>query len=199
MQVPLLSLILFSLAMAITPGPNNIMVTASGSQFGFRRTIPHIAGIAAGMLLVLTACAFGLEKVFLHWPRLRTAMQIASILYIAYLAYRIAGIDADSLNPATKKTRPLRAYESAVFQIINPKAFAIATTLISTFSLPGGDYPGSIAVIGSVMLGVCIPAVSFWALFGTYMKSWLKTPWLLRTFNVTMAILSLGSVLYGLL
>jgi threonine/homoserine/homoserine lactone efflux protein len=199
MQISLLSLTLFSFSMAITPGPNNIMVTASGSQFGFRRTLPHILGITAGMLLILTACAFGLETFFVRWPILRTVLRYASILYITYLAYKIATSDANNLNQSIKKTRPLRAYESALFQIINPKAFAIVTTLISTFSLPGEDYLHSILIIGCVMATVCIPAVSSWAVFGTYMKSWLKTPWLLRTFNITMAVLTLGSVLYGIL
>lgn len=198
MQVQLSSLILFSLSMAITPGPNNIMLTASGSQFGFRRTLPHILGIPAGMILILAACAFGLEKIFLHWPVLRTALQYISITYITYLAYRIATADSNSLSQTPTKTRPLKAYESAIFQIINPKAFAIVTSLISTFSLPGADYLNSILIIGCVMIGACIPAVSLWTLFGSYMKSWLKTPWLSRTFNICMAILTLGSVLYGM-
>jgi threonine/homoserine/homoserine lactone efflux protein len=198
MQLQLSSLILFSLSMAITPGPNNIMLTASGSQFGFRRTLPHILGIPAGMLIILAGCAFGLEKIFMHWPVLRTALQYISITYIAYLSYRIAISDPKNLDQATTKTRPLKAYESAIFQIINPKAFAIVTSLISTFSLPGTDYLLSILIIGCVMIGACIPAVSIWTLFGSYMKSWLKTPWLSRTFNVCMAMLTLGSVLYGM-
>lgn len=199
MRMQLVSLVLFSFTMAITPGPNNIMVAASGSQFGFRRTIPHILGITLGMVSVLAACAFGLEKAFSHWPVMRKALQIASLAYIAYLAFKIATADVGGLNQAPGKSRPLKAYESAVFQIINPKALAIATTLISAFSLPGADYPGSIVIIGAVTVAVCVPSVSCWTLFGSYMKSWLKTPWLARAFNIGMGALTLGSVLYGML
>jgi threonine/homoserine/homoserine lactone efflux protein len=151
------------------------------------------------MIFVLGACAFGLEAIFLRWPMVRTVLQFLSLTYIAYLSYRIATANTNSLDPGSNKSKPLKAYESALFQIINPKAFAIVTSLISTFSLPGADYLGSVFFIGIVMVGVCIPAVAFWTLFGTLIKSWLRRPWLLRTFNVSMAILSLGSVLWGML
>jgi threonine/homoserine/homoserine lactone efflux protein len=199
MQIPLIPLMLFSLTMAITPGPNNIMLTASGSQFGFRRTVPHILGINLGLLLILAACAFGLERVFLRWPVIRLVLQGLSLGYIGYLSYRIATSRDHYLEPDLKRSRPLRFYEAALFQIVNPKAFAIVTSLIATFSLPGADYPRSILIITGIMICACIPCVSLWTLFGAYMKSWLKAPGIMRAFNICMGLLTFGSVLYGMI
>lgn len=186
---------LFALSMCITPGPNNMMLTASGANFGFRRTIPHILGIELGLLLMIGLSGVGLGILFTNFPFLRHILKTASISYLLYLSFRIAiSQKSDSSNP--KKSQPLTLFQAAVFQIINPKVLIMATTSISTFSAAGTNYTFSVILIITVFALVCIPAVSLWAGFGTMIGKRLKSTASQRIFNIVMGSLTAGSVLF---
>lgn len=192
MENLIVPLSLFALSMCITPGPNNIMLTASGANFGFRRTIPHILGVEIGLLLMFVLSGLGLGLLFENYPFLQQIVKYCSISYLFYLSVRIAF--AKRGNDKKESTRPLRIYQAALFQLINPKVLLMAITAMSTFSLSGGDYYKSVGTIIIVFGLVCMPAVSVWAGFGTIIGRVLKGEKTLRVFNVSMGLLTASSV-----
>ena len=185
-------LVMFAVAAAITPGPNNIMLTASGANYGFIRTVPHMAGILAGFCLLLLAIAAGLGVLFERYPGVQTALKIAGSIYLCYFAWRIA--TARPNNSEADGSKPFSFYQAAGFQFINPKGWLMALSAMSAFTLGGDRYTASVSVLISVFLCVTVISVAVWAGFGTAIGRWLKTPTRFRVFNVTMGLLTVGSI-----
>jgi len=188
----MLPLLTFVLAMTITPGPNNIMITASGANFGFRRTIPHLLGIVIGFPVMTYAIGVGLGELFRTWPVVHMALKYVGTAYLLYLAYRIAtaarGADAQG------RARPLTFLEAAAFQWANPKGWMMAVGAISAYTTVGGD-PFLESLIIAVTFGViAVPAVGVWALFGVAVGRLLRSDRALRFFNLTMAALLVASL-----
>lgn len=168
------------------------MLTASGANFGFRRTIPHILGVEFGLLLMFVFSGFGLGVLFESFPFLQQVLKYCSISYLFYLSVRIAFAKRGGDKKET--TQPLKIYQATLFQLINPKVLLMAITAMSTFSLTGGDYYKSVGTIIVVFGLVCMPAVSVWAGFGTIIGRVLRGERSLRIFNVFMGILTASSV-----
>ena len=193
----LLPMIIYALTMCITPGPNNIMLTASGVNFGFRRTVPHILGIELGMLLLFILSATGLGVLFDKVPVLHTIIKIGGICYLLYLAARIAF--AKRRETETGSTRPLNIFQAAAFQLLNPKAYVIIISGISAFTEPEEAYVPSVLLLISVFALACIPCTSVWAGFGSYISRFLKSDRAFRIFNLVMGGLTAASILLILL
>jgi threonine/homoserine/homoserine lactone efflux protein len=159
----LIALLGFSFVSSVTPGPNNILLWASGAAFGLRRTVPHILGTAVGLGTMALASAAGLAALVAAVPALAFAMKVAGSAYLFYLAWQIAR--AGDLV-AGRSTRPLTLLGAAAFQLVNPKAWVFALGAVTTFrpaSLPA--LTGSLAVAG-VMMAVIVPSATIWAAFG---------------------------------
>jgi threonine/homoserine/homoserine lactone efflux protein len=179
----LLPMMMYCFVMSITPGPNNLMLTASGANFGYRLTLPQVLGCVMGnVALTLVACA-GLGHVFLLWPAGQAALRTGGALYLVWLAWKLARSrigDAQTL-------RPLTFAEGVLFQAFNPKSWIRAITLASVF-MPAGANPLSaglaISAIGAV---IGFPCISMWALFGVAMRGVLTDPRKQRVFNLVMA------------
>ncbi len=195
MEQIILPLTLFALSMCITPGPNNMMLTASAANFGFKRTIPHLLGIEVGLLFMFFLCAFGLGLLFEQVPVVQSVMKYCSIGYLLYLSVRIA-LSKRSAGDGYQQGagKPLNIYQAALFQLVNPKAFLMAITAMSTFSIAGQDYYLSVTLIMVVFGVVCIPSISVWAGFGTVIGKVLKDERAFRVFNVCMGVLTASSV-----
>jgi threonine/homoserine/homoserine lactone efflux protein len=188
----ILSLGLFAFVSSVTPGPNNLMLMASGANFGFSRTLPHMMGVSIGCVVMILIVGAGLAQVFDRWPVLFTAIKYASIAYLLYLAWKIAtsGALSDSKKTAS---RPFTFFQAAAFQWINPKAWTMALTGLSAYSIEGRPTLTLIAV--TIVFGlVNIPSISLWALLGTKIKHWLGAPWRMRAFNYTAAALLVASL-----
>jgi threonine/homoserine/homoserine lactone efflux protein len=175
----------YSLVMWLTPGPNNVMLTASGANFGFRRTLPHMLGICSGFALQMLAVCAGLGAIFSRWPHLQDGLRWLGAAYLVYLGWRL-------LRPAAAEggavPRPLTFLEAAAFQFLNPKAWVITMTAATLF-LPRELAPAAAA--GYMLLwGVLIPApcVLVWALFGTWLRAVLARPRGRLAFNSAMAL-----------
>lgn len=154
------ALVGFSVVSAVTPGPNNILLWASGAEFGFRRTIRHIIGTALGIGSMALALAAGLGALISTMPEIAFAMKVAGSAYLLFLAYQIAGARALERGDVA---RPLGLLQAAAFQVINPKAWVFALGAITTFRPPGVPImAGSLLVAVAVMI-VVIPTAALWA------------------------------------
>lgn len=192
----LLGFALFALVTSITPGPNNTMLLASGVNFGFNRTIPHMLGISCGFFLLVVAVGFGLGAVFQAYPILYTVLRYVGAAYLLYLAWKIAhsGPVSDSAHGEAK---PISYLGAAAFQWVNPKAWIMAIGAISTYT-PMQGYFYNVVIIAAVFAIINLPSVGLWAACGTLLRNVLKDPRWLRVFNWGMAALLVIS-LYPLL
>ncbi|MEM9965337.1 MAG: LysE family translocator [Asticcacaulis sp.] len=187
----LIALILFAFTTSITPGPNNMMLLASGVNFGFRRTVPHMLGIGAGFLSLLLATGFGLGALLHSVPVLYTALKFAGGAYLLWIAWKIAISRRLSEGGAT--TTPMTFTQAAIFQWVNPKAWVMAVTAMATYT-DEANYGLSIAVVSLVFTLINVPSVSTWAGFGSALRDWLSHPLRLKWFNITMACLLVFSL-----
>jgi threonine/homoserine/homoserine lactone efflux protein len=175
----------YSFVMSITPGPNNVMLTASGATFGFRRTIPHSLGISVGFGMELLAVCAGLGAVFARWPDLQTVLRWIGALYLLYLGVKLLGSGPASTR---ESSRPVTFVEAAVFQFLNPKAWVMTITAATLF-LP---HELGVLAAGAYMLAVMVvmnmPCIAVWALFGSSLRRFLARPASRVGFNVAMAV-----------
>ncbi|MGQ3094944.1 MAG: LysE family translocator [Roseateles sp.] len=179
-MLPLLS---YCLLMSSTPGPNNMLLVASGAHHGYRRTLPAILGINAGGAVQTFVTCLGLGAVFVAWPLLHAALKLAGTLYLLVLAWRLAIAPAADGRPPEQ----LGFVQAALFQAVNPKSWVKAVTLASVFM------PADLGVVGGALLVslvgavVGFPCVSMWALFGMGIARFLSSPGRRRVFNAIMA------------
>ena len=165
------ALITFYFVMYITPGPNNAMVLTSGLKFGFVKSIPHMTGITIGHVTQLILVCLGLGKIFQVFPELQNILKILCAIYLLYLSYKIIGSFS---KIKSDESRPLRFYEAALFQIVNPKAWTISSMAASGFLTENGNLFLSIVFISTVALIICPLSISPWAAFGSGIKNLVK-------------------------
>jgi threonine/homoserine/homoserine lactone efflux protein len=193
----LTGLMLFAFASSITPGPNNIMLMASGVNFGLRRTVPHMLGVSLGHGAMTVLLGLGLVQIFVLIPWLRTVLTVISVAYLLWLAWKVA--NAAPPAHATEDARPLTFLQAAGFQWVNPKAVYMSIYAQTTYAPEGAGWPGAV-LVGVVFALVNLPSVATWAWGGTQVRRWLAAPGRLRVFNWTMAallVLSLYPIVLG--
>jgi len=182
---------LFALVTSITPGPNNTMLLASGVNFGFRRTMPHLFGISIGVAILMLCVGFGLGEAAKRLPLLYTILEAASVAYLLYLAWRIG--TSGEVKAHGAKPRPMTFLEAAAFQWVNPKAWMMVLTAATTIRL-SADYGMNAAWMSVVFILIGFPCICLWAAFGLGLRRFLSNPRALRVFNVTMAVLLILSL-----
>lgn len=188
----LFALMVFVFIGSVTPGPNNLMLLASGLNFGWRRTLPHIAGIVIGFSIMFFLSALGLAKIFDIFPMLHIVLKIASILYLSYLAWKIA--TSTPLKEGTDQMgKPFTFFQAVLFQWVNPKAWVVAITAIGSY-LPASFELSEILVTTLIFACVNLPAISIWALTGTQLQKLFRNAKSLRYFNVSVALILMGSL-----
>ena len=192
----LLGFALYALVTSITPGPNNTLLLASGVNFGFNRTIPHMLGITCGLFVMVVAVGFGLGTVFQNYPLLYAVLRYVGAAYLLYLAWKIAHSGPVS-DAEQGDAKPISYLGAAAFQWVNPKAWIMAIGAISTYT-PMQGYFTNVIVIAAVFALINLPSVSVWAACGTLLRNVLKDRRWLRLFNWGMAALLVIS-LYPLL
>ena len=186
-----LALVGFSVATSVSPGPNNLMLLASGVNFGFRPTVPHMLGIGGGFALLLLGVGLGLGHVLQRSPQLYLGLKVASGLYLLYLAYRIA--TAGPIANSNAVSRPLTFLQAAAFQWVNPKAWVMAVTAMTAYTSQVDDRL-SVLIVVAVFAAINLPCVSLWCAFGTGMRRYLSNPKHLLMFNYGMAALLVVSL-----
>ncbi|WP_299860757.1 LysE family translocator [uncultured Roseobacter sp.] len=191
MSIELLSaLILFAFASSATPGPNNLMLMASGANYGFTRSIPHMLGISVGFALMIVLVGAGLAQIFEAYPVSYTVLKALSVLYLSYLAWKIA--TAAPIRKSAEDGRPMTFLQAAAFQWVNPKAWAMALTALSVYA-PSQTLT-AFALVAVIFATVNLPAITFWTVLGQQMARILTNPRRLTTFNWTMAGLLIASL-----
>ena len=182
------ALISFYFVMYVTPGPNNAMVLTSGLKFGFVKTIPHMSGITIGHVLQLILVCFGLGKIFQIFPQIQYILKILCAVYLLYLGYKILGSFSKIKEDGS---RPLKFYEAALFQIVNPKAWTISSMAASGFLPKDGNLIFSIFFIGIIALIICPLSISPWAAFGSAIRNLVKNNKVKALIEYFLAILLL--------
>lgn len=183
-----LALLVFAFVSSVTPGPNNLMLLASGVSFGFRRTIPHMLGIGVGFFVLLLAVGFGLGALIETVPSFYTALKFAGGAYMLYLAWKIAMSRSIGEAKHRDKAEPMTFLQAAAFQWVNPKAWVMALTGIATYA-NHDNYYVAVLLVSAAFAIVNLPSVSVWAGFGTLLRNWLSDPVRLKWFNLIMALL----------
>ncbi len=183
-----LALLTFAFVSSITPGPNNVMLLASGVNFGFWRTVPHMFGIAAGFGSLLLCVGFGLGALLTSFPTLNIVLKIVGGSYLLYLAWQIARSRSMGKADSEAGSSPMTFSAASAFQWVNPKAWMMAITAMSVYSNPEAPYL-SVFLVATAFVLVNFPSVSTWVGFGTVLRSFLADPVRLKWFNITMGTL----------
>ena len=178
------ALALFALVASITPGPNNLMLLASGANFGYRRSLRHMLGIVIGHAVLIVALGMGLIGLLRLSPGLMPALRLGALAYIGWLALRIARSGAPG---HAARARPFGFFQAAAFQWVNPKGWAMALGALGAYASEG-DLP-SVIRVAAVFTAVNFPSVALWTLGGTTIALLLRNPRRLHAFNLLMAAL----------
>jgi len=187
-----LALGLYSVVASVTPGPNNLMLLASGVNFGIRRTVPHMLGIAIGFTAMVVIVGFGLGAVLDIVPGVMTVLRYGALAYTVWLAWKLG--TSGSLGTGKSGAQPMSFMSACLFQWVNPKAWVMALTATALYTTTQG-YFISVLLVAAVFGLIGMPFIAIWAGFGVALRGLLSVPARLRTFNVVMALLLLASTL----
>jgi len=182
------ALVSYYFVMFATPGPINAMLTASGIKFGFRRTLPHLFGIPFGHVVQITLVCFGLGTLFQKYPSIQIYLKWICFIYLIFLGWKIIG----SFSNTNKESgRPLKFYEAALFQFINPKAWVVALTAATAFFPSNENFLIATGFVAITAPFVCFPSICLWAIFGSSIKSIIKNTKVKKIVEYLLAVLLL--------
>ncbi|WP_076445122.1 LysE family translocator [Roseivivax lentus] len=193
------ALVAFAFVTVMTPGPNNFLLMASGANFGFRRTLPHMAGVGLGFPAMCFCVGLGVMRLFDLWPPAYGILTVLSVAYMLYLAWKIANAAppeadrTDTAEAAGRKGTPLSFLQAAAFQWVNPKAWSMALSAITLYA-PGKSLGAVVWVVGAYVACSMVSTTS-WTVVGTALRRFLQDPRRLRLFNWTMAGLLVASLI----
>lgn len=181
----------FAFVSSITPGPNNLMLMASGANFGLRRTLPHMAGVALGFGLMVFMVGVGVSGILTAFPVLASALKLVMAIYLLWLAWKIANA-APANDQATARAHPFTFLQAAAFQWVNPKAWTMALTAVALYAPDRNAM--AVASVAVVFTIVNLPSVGFWAVAGTQVQRVFRSAVAVRRFNITMALMLIASL-----
>jgi threonine/homoserine/homoserine lactone efflux protein len=187
-----LAFVAFAAAALFSPGPNNIMLMASGLNHGFRRTLPHVAGVTLGFAFLVAVIGIGLGAMFATYPALQAILKYAGAAYLAYLAVVIA-MSRPAGSTGEAEGQPMTFLGAALFQWVNVKGWVIAIGTVTAYAAIAA-YPWNIVVLSLLLLVIGTTSSMTWVLFGTSLQSLVKSPRAVRIFNLVMAALLLASL-----
>lgn len=186
----LIAFALFAFVSSITPGPNNLMLMASGANFGIRASVPHMLGIGVGFTVMVVLVGAGLAQVFTTWPVAHLVLKAVSALYLLWLAWKIA--NAAPPSEGAQVGRPLTFLQACLFQWVNPKAWAMALTAVTVYT--PDETLTAVLLVAAIFGVINLPSVSFWTILGQQMARLLTNRRRLRLFNGVMALLLVASL-----
>jgi len=188
-----ISLIVFGVIAAVTPGPNNVMLTTTGLNFGVRRGLPHLLGICVGFPVMLALIGLGFGTLFTRYPLLHEIIKVVGIVYLLYLAWRIAMTRGGMER--IERSKPINFWQAAAFQWVNPKAWVMGISALAAFTSMDGNFFVQVAIICVTFSFLAFPCAGAWLVFGASLQRLLRDPKHLRVFNIAMALLLVASIL----
>ena len=197
-----IALAVFAFVSSITPGPNNLMATASGARFGLRRTIPQVAGVTFGFTMLVWLAASGVAIVVVEHPLLGQSLAAIGYAYLGWLSFKLVAAAFRSPDGAPSKVtalRPLTFWQAAAFQFANPKGVMMALSTATTFLAGPKQSIAAIVAVGLVFAMINFPCVGAWALMGARLRGWLEdesAAWRMRAFNGAMGALLIATVIW---
>ena len=193
----LIGLIGFALVSSLSPGPNNLMLLSSGMNFGWRKSVPHILGIAIGFPVMIFGVGMGITQIFEAYPTSLMVMKVLSAAYLLYLAYKIASTQPVTLDSDQRNTQPLTFIQAAAFQWVNPKAWTMALTAISAYTVANNMFL-SVLIVILVFLSAGMLSTNMWTIIGLKLRIFFTRPNAYRAFNIGCALI-LVATLYPVL
>lgn len=190
-----LSMLGFLWVAAITPGPNNMLLTASGANFGFLRSLALLIGIMLGMQIMLLMVAFGVGGLILLYPSLHLFLKIAGSIYLLWLAWKIGTAKYEKLETHDAPPSPMPFWQGGLLQLVNPKAWLMVLGAVASFSLAGNQYLHSVVAISIGLAIVNFASGIIWTGFGTLIGRVLRSRRAWMLFNVFMGLLTAACVL----
>lgn len=191
-------LLILCIVQSGTPGPNNIMLTASGKNFGYIKTIPHMLGVVLGFLSLIIVFGLGLTVIFSKYPIIQFVLRIVGSIYLLYLSYRIySSVNTEDLS----KSKPITFMESSLFQYVNPKGVMMAITTISiytdhiNFKFISSFNEGMIYILIAFTISNII-AVITWTSVGVFIGQFIKSARGIKIFNALMAFLLVLTIIW---
>ena len=188
-----ISFVVFGVIAAVTPGPNNVMLTTTGLNFGVRRGLPHLLGICIGFPVMLALIGLGFGTLFELYPVLHEIIKVVGILYLLWLAWKIAttrgGIDR------IERSKPINFWQAAAFQWVNPKAWIMGSSALAAYTSLDDSFFLQVAIICITFFFITLPCAGVWLVFGAGLQRYLRDPKHLRIFNIAMALLLVASIL----
>ena len=188
-----ISFVVFGVIAAVTPGPNNVMLTTTGLNFGVRRGLPHLLGICIGFPVMLALIGIGFGTLFELYPVLHEIIKVVGILYLLWLAWKIAmtrgGIDR------IERSKPINFWQAAAFQWVNPKAWIMGSSALAAYTSLDDSFFLQVAIICITFFFITLPCAGVWLVFGAGLQRFLRDPKHLRIFNIAMALLLVASIL----
>ena len=191
MHPEFLSLFLFMLGTGCSPGPNNIVASYSGFNFGIIKTIPHMLGVILGFTMMVSVLNFGLINIFKIYPLLQEILKISGSIFLVYLAYKIAfskNIDKEH------KQNPVKFFETFLFQFLNPKGVSVGIICVSTYVESGVNFLNHSIWVISVSFICAIISINFWTLIGKFLRKFATNEKFIKLFNYAMSVLLLGCI-----
>ncbi|WP_208615203.1 LysE family translocator [Xenorhabdus kozodoii] len=179
---------------AVTPGPNNVLLTSSGANFGIRRSVPLCLGIILGMQTILLLSAFGVAALLLIYPAIHMGLKVLGCLYLLWLAWKTATSHYKRLDTTTSAGTPANIYQGWLLQFLNPKTWLMGLGAVSSYSLAGELYNHSIFAISLVMLIANTLAGAIWLILGSLIGRLLRSRRAWFTFNIVMGVLTVACV-----
>jgi len=185
--------LVFGIIAAVTPGPNNVMLTTTGLNFGVRRGLPHLAGICIGFPVMLALIGLGFGSLFHLYPILHDIIKVVGIAYLLYLAWKIASTVTGP--EAVNQSKPIGFWQAAAFQWVNVKAWIMGSSALAAYTSLGDNFFLQVAIICISFIFITLPFAGIWLVFGAGLQRFLHDPKQLRLFNIVMALLLVASIL----
>ena len=193
MRPEILSITLFGIVAAFTPGPNNFVAFYSGFNFGIKRTLPHIIGVTLGFPFLLLCLALGLINVFKLYPLIQEILKYLGTLFLVYLAYKISF--SESTKQENKNKNPVKFIETFIFQFLNPKGVIAAVIVVSTYINPGENFVNYTTQILVLALLVSVTSITLWTFMGKFLRKFATNQKFINYFNYVMSLLLLLSII----
>ena len=191
MHPELLSLSLFMLGTSCSPGPNNIVASYSGFNFGVIKTFPHMLGVIFGFTSVVCVLNFGLINIFKLYPLIQEILKISGSIFLVYLAYKIAFSKNVKEN---KKENPVKFIETFFFQFLNPKGVIVAIIIVSTYVESGSNFINYSFWVILVSFLCALISITFWTFVGKFFRRFATNEKFIKVFNYVMSSLLLACI-----